>query len=900
MIGWIRAYLRQSWSLWLAMWFIVILLATNLAALPMVADAGGVADLEQRLEKATVAERNLSLEGLVLPRDGNGLEAMLADIVVEVSEVRQRRLRAFPQVFDESGNGVPVNSTDLFLDFWSVSSLFEKATVVEGRFPRPAAIPDQATLSIPQMEVAVGVQAADFMDVEIGQIYRPALGSFEAVVVGIVAVDDPTDPTWWGDSSMLPFAARRYVSFSPDIDELTLSMLVPTQSMEIFVTDDSDWRYVLDQEQLANEDPQLLRDQLNAAATEFSDDQKGVITGLVALYDVHLNEVAQARTTLFLLLVQSLVGALYCIAILSLLLTEQSRRELGVLASRGFRSWQLTGRFSILSLLLFGFLALPFAPFLAQVVVQNWQQRQTPIPDLSWYLAGLVVLFAWVVVSFTLHLASRQSIVAWLQRRSRPEMAGNLRQQLIFDGMILAVGLLIYWQLQRSETVLALGETSELFGQADPLLLLSPTILILALALLWRRLFPLLLRFVAAVSRRSEAFSLPIALTRLARSPRVPAQVILLITVTAALTVFSFVFIQTLTQRQQEIATFLTGADLRVVVERDHRDDAMLIESLRSAPGVTASSQAFRANAVVVNEIGARINGTLLAVERETFASVATFPPGLSEFTVARILRVLQPNEAGVPVVVAATRATSTVETGTVLSLEMGGQQADVVIVGLIGEFPSLDGNYFLTDLTLLAEQADLGDQDIVNRADEVWLNGVTSSLQQVADHDGLAIVGSAATLTSEFSNGVISKQTQTALRLNRNLLILLSALGFLLTQYFTIKERMAELAIYQALGAQVRRVRLLLMSEGLIVTAFGLMMGVGSGYLLTWMMRPLLEQTLAAALREYGLGELAIGWESLLLSLGLLLAVFGVAVIGLRLALNRLSIASSLRLVEE
>ena len=103
-----------------------------------------------------------------------------------------------------------------------------------------------------------------------------------------------------------------------------------------------------------------------------------------------------------------------------------------------------------------------------------------------------------------------------------------------------------------------------------------------------------------------------------------------------------------------------------------------------------------------------------------------------------------------------------------------------------------------------------------------------------------------------------------------------------------------------QALGAERRRLRWLLFGEGLLMLLFGLGMGVASGYLLAWMMRPLLGQTLAGSLAEYGVGPLALGLSSLLLTSAILLASYGLALLLLRFLLNRLQLASSLRLVEE
>ncbi|MCA9986953.1 MAG: FtsX-like permease family protein, partial [Anaerolineales bacterium] len=632
----------------------------------------------------------------------------------------------------------------------------------------------------------------------------------------------------------------------------------------------------------------------------YSDERKELATGLIDLYGTHLRDVAQAQATLFLLLIQSILGALYTVGVLTLLLAEQSRAELGVLSSRGFTRWQITGRFALIGLLNFGLLALPLGILLARLAVGARYEGVAKLQPLSWYLAGAVAFFAWLALVVIIQRASRQNIVEWLQRRARAGQKTSWRQNLLFDGMIFAAGALVFWQLQQTQSILTTNESNALFGQADPLLLLAPTILILALALLWRRLFGPLLAFVASVSRRSEGFSLPVGLTRLARTPGIPAQVILLITVTAALTVFSYVFVASLERRQAELAHYLAGADRRIGLPLAEEAAEPLRREILNSGAVTASADAFRATAALIDQEGLRINGTLLAVDPQTMPAVARFPAGVSQFSVAQITQVLPPVEEVIPVVIANNRALLHLGVGDQFVLQLGNQQATGVVTGIINEFPTLTGAFFLTNLPELQDRINVADVTILNGQNELWLDGVADGPLPGETDGQVSRLADAGELSASFATGLVYQETITALRLNRNLLLFLSSLGFLLAQLFTARQRFAELAIMQALGAERRRLRWLLFGEGLLMLLFGLGMGVASGYLLAWMMRPLLGQTLAGSLAEYGVGPLALGLSSLLLTSAILLASYGLALLLLRFLLNRLQLASSLRLVEE
>ena len=90
-------------------------------------------------------------------------------------------------------------------------------------------------------------------------------------------------------------------------------------------------------------------------------------TRLPELIAGYQEELANARVTLFLLSIQSLIFVLYTLTMISSFLLDQSQSELASLAGRGFNSGQITRIFAVEGLLL-ALVAAPLGPPLAAPV----------------------------------------------------------------------------------------------------------------------------------------------------------------------------------------------------------------------------------------------------------------------------------------------------------------------------------------------------------------------------------------------------------------------------------------------------------------------------------------------------------------------------------------------------
>jgi hypothetical protein len=115
--------------------------------------------------------------------------------------------------------------------------------------------------------------------------------------------------------------------------------------------------------------------------------------------------------------------------------------------------------------------------------------------------------------------------------------------------LLLVFGGLLTWQLNRSGSFLVKG-----VGQsrlADPLLLMGPTLMIIAGTLVFLRVLPILFRLLGRLFQPCSSLVWNLSLSRLAREPLPPGRVVLLVGLTIGLVLFSAVMDTTISSAHE-------------------------------------------------------------------------------------------------------------------------------------------------------------------------------------------------------------------------------------------------------------------------------------------------------------------------------------------------------------
>jgi putative ABC transport system permease protein len=911
-------HMFRHWRLNIPILLVMVMGSAFASGLPMLASmiAGGA--LSQSLLDATVPKRNLEIRGEGLSGEHDELlQSTLGDWIQQRMEIREVTQEAERTIHSAAGEETSISGI-LYLSFWSFDKLDDLTDVVAGRMPSDSVWDEPSKGRL--LEVAVGAEAATRMDLNLGDEIKFYEELITVRVVGILSPKDPTADVWWGDDLLLPFNIRKETGLS-QTDTIFISLLVSPEMMQAELPSHKMYRrFLLDLDAIDVQNADVMCENLVKLETNLNSLGSKLVTGLVELIKEYQVQRGLAQISLLLLTVQSIIAVLYTLAMVSSYLLDQSQGEVIALAGRGYSSWQITRIFAIEMAVLAFVLALPAGPFVAYGAFRFWSfltghMVLKGIPPESWALSAGVLLIGCLTLVIPLVLRTRRTLSEWYSEVGRPPES-PWWQRLIFDIILLALGGFAYWQLtQTGGFIRSLGEASESFlGAADPVLLLGPTLLILAVALLAIRLFPILLQVLAKGSQSSSGLALPLGLSQLARAPSGPVRVAILISLTVGLAFFAVVFERSIEDRQVEVAHYLAGADLRVVQSLSRSKADQDRDSITALPGIQATSQAYRTRSRWGEGSGIVVD--FLAVEPSTMGKVSTFPPGLSSVSMEAILKVLEPSEKDViPIVLSYDAPPRDKQIGDQVQYRVGQQKYEFEVRGIIVNYPTLDNPFVITNLPALEQVIDLNSSALaLIGTRELWLavqpsfhEAVVETLQDQAKEEvGLAsfqasrIADDAQARLKTFQGDLAAKTANVAFRLNAITLGILSVGGFALVQIFAAVRRRRQFSVLRAIGFSTAQFAGVIFLEGLMLLILGILLGFGIGYGLAYLMKPFLSLTLQASLGGAAIDQLIVPWSTIGGTLLVLAGLDILALVVLLVGLLRSKTHQTLRVSEE
>lgn len=893
-------HLLRHWRLNLFVLLTLLLTVSLLAGLPMYTSAIADRSLRQTLTDAAPLARHLQVDGDLSVRLFQELRDILGPLydrrvrlrVVDPIELVQRinlpdgSQRAVPEFF--------------YMRFFSLDEYHNHVDLISGRLPEFVA--QTNPLRLPTMEVVIGQTAAVAYGLNVGDSVASLDQQYKAEIVGIVAPTDPAADYWF--ENLLPFDLERIPGGNRE-DTVILSMILPPESMDAYFSFTETWRIFINWKLITLANATAVQTSLNNLLA--SQANVRLATGLVPIIDNYQVQLATARLSLFLLTAQSFLFVVYTLATITGFMLDQSRAELAMLAGRGFASRQITAIFAIEAVLM-SLVALALGPLLARWLVGLWAQTVAApapqfIPAASWQLTLAGAVVGWLVITGSVYWASQRNLLVWQQSVARPPGRTGWQRSGV-DLFLLALGGVAYWQLsQRGSFVLGAGQEQV----ADPLLLLGPSVLLISVALILLRLFPVLIRVAAWLTRGRRDLVLPLGLTRLARSPIGPGRVVLLVSISAALTLFASAFAYSVTQRQEEFALYFNGADMRVQLDLYSEAAAAQTEAINRLDGVRSASPVYRSRARLSTSSGVSVTG--LFVDPGTLPQVTSFPAAVTRLRIPDIVEVLQqPIGRTIPAVVSENFPPQDRQIGDLVVYRIGEQNLTFEVRGIIRNFPRLSTGrqplpFFVASLPALASQVDIVQlQGPDGGTRELWLDVPAEQQSDVAAAlpAGATLLGTSQAQLQAFQSGLVAQETIGAFNLNALTLGVLSVLIFLLVHYFAAHARLFEFGVLRATGMATRQLLGLLTLEGVITLLLGVLSGTAIGLGLAYVMRPFMLLALQDAIGGGFVHAIIINWRSVFTLYGGLLLVYALALALMLAALLRAGIHRVMRIGDE
>ena len=180
----------------------------------------------------------------------------------------------------------------------------------------------------------------------------------------------------------------------------------------------------------------------------------------------------------------------------------------------------------------------------------------------------------------------------------------------------MIVGLAALWRLLSSNSVLTVTASGE--QRADPLLLIAPSLLFLALGSILLRLFPVVMGLIARAWAARPGLSGVLASWQVSRDPIHYAHITFLLALSIGMGWFATSFQATLLASQRDRADYRVGADMRLTEYNTVQDTARAraLAAYLETPGVAAAAQAWRQTDVGVTVDGLSFDGgDILAVD---------------------------------------------------------------------------------------------------------------------------------------------------------------------------------------------------------------------------------------------------------------------------------------------
>jgi len=291
---------------------------------------------------------------------------------------------------------------------------------------------------------------------------------------------------------------------------------------------------------------------------------------------------------------------LYYLVMVATMLQERQVGEIALLRSRGASIYQIVGMAAIEGFFICG-MAVVLGPLLAVGGIavlgltppfqdlSNGDLLRVPLTKMAFIMAGIGAGLAFIALLWPAYQAARKTMVDYKTTLARPDQQ-PLFLRYYLDLVLIGAAAFAFYQLRQRGSLV----TERLFGDlsADPLLLISPILFMLMVALVFIRLFPLGLRLVALLTGGLRGPTVALGMWRMVRSPMQYSRLILLLLLATAVGMFAAGFRATLERSYDDRAAYeaVAGArlaDIRVPLSLPEEEFTALVEARTGAGEAT-------------------------------------------------------------------------------------------------------------------------------------------------------------------------------------------------------------------------------------------------------------------------------------------------------------------------
>jgi len=524
------------------------------------------------------------------------LDAQINNFIGNIVTKKEKSILSKTFKVAKPGQVVDTSTTPPTGHFWTWTNLDQHVRLLEGRYPDTSGhvISPQELASggqppvgimlhdtvIPNfsIEALIGAETAKLYDVKPGDViivFSDTWGNgptqLSIRITGTIEPIDVADEYWF----MTP-----YIFTDDSSAGLVVPLFIPEDTMfnvisalfpNIRLT--YDWYYYVDQSKISSLKAKNISSSLEALQQNLLRGlPNGIIfTNLASVLKEFLTKQFYTQIPLFLLVFQIVGIILYYVVTVANMVIDREATEMAMLRSRGANTAQV---FYILLLegLLISVVGGIFGPFLGSIVFSLLGKTAPFIPlsgggllpvrfsNMVFILAVVSALLCLLAFMLPAIQAVRRGIIQQRQQLARPPRA-PFWQRYYLDVIFVIIGAGLYYELRQQGTLAKVDAFGEL--GIDPLLLVTPILLMIAVAIIFLRLFPLFVKAIEKVGKYFSNSAIIISLRYMARNPVHYTRLILLLIMAASVGTFSASFLGTLNRSYFERTMYFVGADVR-------------------------------------------------------------------------------------------------------------------------------------------------------------------------------------------------------------------------------------------------------------------------------------------------------------------------------------------------
>jgi ABC-type lipoprotein release transport system permease subunit len=554
--------------------------------------------------------------------------------------------------------------------FQIFSNLIDHIDIIDGRYyeAAPAGLTEEQ-LEDPDfaIEGLIGSETAEKFQVGVGDylIFEGGYGDnknqLKIKLVGIIDPKDPNDELWFLNTDIftVPQGSEEPPVAPIFIPQETLFNVYPYIFKDGRAT--FNWLYFVDIEKINSTNADTIKNAIRRMEKQLLTNlpRSGLFTILDSIIIEYQGKLMFTQIPLFLIVFQIAAIILYYLITVSNMLIDREQGEIALFRSRGASTWQVIGIY-IMEGVVISAVGAAIGPFLGAFAFSLLGRTASflsltgggllPIRYSNSVLilavtAAALCLLALLVPAIQ---AARRGVVHQRQAAARPPTK-PFWQRYYLDIVLLILGGVLYWELHSRGSLL----TMDVFGGLgmDPLLLITPMLMLVAVAIVFLRIFPLLISLATRLSKYVGNAPFVLGLWYMARNPVHYSRLILLLVMAASVGMFSATFLGTLDKSYVERTMYTAGGDVRLTdLNNRHSSKDSLEERYTSVEGVENVGVAYR-NEGRVGTMFTETEFTMLAVDPEQMRNIAWFREDFADITLGEIMDILEqdkPVEEGI------------------------------------------------------------------------------------------------------------------------------------------------------------------------------------------------------------------------------------------------------------